>query len=540
MLAMTTSFLKGEYKDELRFFRVHKRDVYESQVAVTRGIGKYDVANGYAAIKVVDKVGFRKPVLIVVNTFEEYETGSSKPICAHSSLLFQPSPSVCVFEMGSLPELDTPSLSSRISTVVPATPRDNENGAFQLNYMDLLMKLHYIRPVYVFNSEAVQGFSISDLKKPMFPLLEHYFQVSGRIRRSESSGRPFIKCNDAGVRIAESHCDITLQEWFHQNGNSVEGLVHDHVLGPDLAFSPLVFVKFTWFKCGGLSVGLSWAHVLGDAFSAFNFISKWSQILAGQALPKSLHMPNLSKSQISPNSIIKNPPISIKRTNIVGEYWLATNDNDVAIHSFHITSTQLYHFVTDTLNQTNDTTNKVKTSYFEIISALFWKCIANIRDENSEPNVVTVCTSKSNREDNEFPTNGFLVLSKIEAKFSTGKCEISELVNLIIKNKIVENYEMEKLVEEDEGKEDFIVYGAQLTFVDLEEANIYDGVKLNGQGPIMANCTFRGVGDQGVVLVIPAPEDSNHGGNGRIVTVSMPRKELDQLRDKLREEWGIH
>ncbi|KAK7395751.1 hypothetical protein VNO78_16318 [Psophocarpus tetragonolobus] len=58
MLAMTTSFLKGDYQDELRFFRVHKSDVYESQVAVTKGIGKYDVANGYAEIKVVDKVGF--------------------------------------------------------------------------------------------------------------------------------------------------------------------------------------------------------------------------------------------------------------------------------------------------------------------------------------------------------------------------------------------------------------------------------------------------------------------------------------------------
>ncbi|KAJ1428333.1 Transferase [Sesbania bispinosa] len=144
--------------------------------------------------------------------------------------------------MGSLPNLETPPLSSRISTVVPATPQDKENGAYQLNYMDLLMKLHYIRPVYFFNSESVQGLSISDLKKPMFPLLDPYFHVSSQIRRSES-GRPYIKCNDAGVRIAESHCDRTLGEWLDENGYSAEGLVHDHVLGPDLAFSPLVFVK---------------------------------------------------------------------------------------------------------------------------------------------------------------------------------------------------------------------------------------------------------------------------------------------------------
>lgn len=145
--------------------------------------------------------------------------------------------------MGSLPNMEeNPPLSSRISTVVPATPRGDENGAYHLGYMDLLMKLHYIRAVYLFSSEAAQGLSTHDLKKPMFPLLDPYSCLSGRIRISES-GRPFIKCNDAGVRINESHCDKTLQEWFPQNGYSVEDLVHDHVLGPDLGFSPLVFVK---------------------------------------------------------------------------------------------------------------------------------------------------------------------------------------------------------------------------------------------------------------------------------------------------------
>ncbi|PNX81219.1 omega-hydroxypalmitate O-feruloyl transferase-like protein, partial [Trifolium pratense] len=79
--------------------------------------------------------------------------------------------------MGSLPNLESPLQTSRISTVVPATPR---------------------------------------------------------VRVSES-GRAFIKCNDAGVRIVESHCDKTVGEWLDENEYSLDGLVHDHVLGPDLA-----------------------------------------------------------------------------------------------------------------------------------------------------------------------------------------------------------------------------------------------------------------------------------------------------------------
>lgn len=288
-------------------------------------------------------------------------------------------------------------------------------------------------------------------------------------------------------------------------------------------------------------MGLSWAHILGDAFSAFNFIIKWSQTLAGEAPPKSLHMPILSKPQIFlPNSVSDQNPFSIKRATIIGEYWLASNDSDVATHSFHITSKQLHHLVT---NQTNIDTTKTnnKTSYFEVISALVWKCLAQIREELG-PRVVTICTSVTNRAENEFPSNYGLLLSRIEADFPAGESDISELARLIGEKKLNENRVLEKLVEESEqGKEDYIVYGANLTFVDLEEADFY-GVKMNGKKPIMANCSFRGVGDQGVVLVLPAPEDNDLGdGNGRIITVSLPaEKELDQLKDKLGREWGIH
>ncbi|XP_020237445.2 dirigent protein 18 [Cajanus cajan] len=58
MVAITASFLKGEFQDDgLRLFGVYKSDVFESHVAVIGGSGKYYGANGYAAVKVVDKVG---------------------------------------------------------------------------------------------------------------------------------------------------------------------------------------------------------------------------------------------------------------------------------------------------------------------------------------------------------------------------------------------------------------------------------------------------------------------------------------------------
>jgi len=146
--------------------------------------------------------------------------------------------------MSSLTSLETPQQSSRITSVYPLTPTGEgaEIVAYNLNHMDLLMKLHYIRTIYLFNSEAMQNLSLCDLKTPIYALLDSCSHVSGRIRILESE-RPFIKCNDAGVRVAETQCHKTLREWFDEKEYTVEGLVPDHVLGPDLAFSPLVFVK---------------------------------------------------------------------------------------------------------------------------------------------------------------------------------------------------------------------------------------------------------------------------------------------------------
>lgn len=297
--------------------------------------------------------------------------------------------------------------------------------------------------------------------------------------------------------------------------------------------------QFTRFQCGGLTVGLSWAHVLGDAFSAVDFITLWSKIIAGHVPPKSLHVPTHHSSKPHhqhhhlPPSHSENP-ISVKKTINVGEHWLAATQKNVETYSFCVTAKQLQHLVTTTSIINTD------ASYFELLSAIVWKSLCLARGDDLGINAVTICTSESRRGEDEIPVNG-LVFSKVEAEFAVvARSDVTELAKLIAEKKMVENEAMEKLAEEDEGKEDFIVYGASLTFVDLEKARVYD-VKLNGRKPVLANCTFHGVGDEGVVVVLPAPEeDGGDGdGNGRMITVTMPRKELQHLKNELQTEWGI-
>ncbi|OMO50774.1 Transferase [Corchorus capsularis] len=426
--------------------------------------------------------------------------------------------------------LESPVISGqRLSSVVPAKVT-GENKDFELTNMDLAMKLHYIKGVYFFPSEAIRGLSIHDLKEPMFRLLELYFTASGRIRRSSETGRPFIKCNDGGVRIVEAQCEnLTIDEWLATSFHSLDHLLaHDQVLGPDLGFSPLVFLQFTWFKCGGISIGLSWAHILGDAFSASAFINLWGQIMSGQVPSKSL---KLHKSEF-PTSF-SGKPFSLKKVDPVGDHWLTANNCNMQTQTFHVTADQLHHIVSNTHDPSQTANN---FSHFHILSAMIWQSLSKIRGD-SGPRIVTICsnTNPADRE-NQMPSNG-MMLTTVEADFSVSKGEIAELAKLIAEKRVPENGLIEKLFDgDDQQGSDFIVYGANLTFVDLEEADLY-GLEIKGKKPIFVNYTINGVADEGTVLIQSGPKIE--GGNGKILTITLPEDQIEMLKNILENDWNI-
>lgn len=118
-----------------------------------------------------------------------------------------------------------------------------QDVVYEPNDMDLAMKLHYLRGIYYFPSQAFEGLTIRKIKEPLFTWLNYFPITCGRFRRSES-GRPSIKCNDCGVRFVEAQCDKSLDEWLETKDAALEKLlVPDKIIGPELAFSPLVFLQ---------------------------------------------------------------------------------------------------------------------------------------------------------------------------------------------------------------------------------------------------------------------------------------------------------
>ncbi|KAK9165671.1 hypothetical protein Scep_000862 [Stephania cephalantha] len=415
----------------------------------------------------------------------------------------------------------------KYSSVVPAKVT-GEKVVRNLSNLDLAMKLHYLRGVYFFNRSAVEGLDIYKLKEPMFKWLEIFNVTSGRIRRDEESGRPFIRCNDGGVRIVEAQCDKTLDECIElmsRDGHSFDlygSLVPNQVLGPDLHFSPLVFVQFTWFKCGGISVGLSWSHILGDAYSSSKFINAWAQVLAGNHPTKPILNPTAPNS---PTKTAPAEPLSLKQVPSVGDHWVAPNPPNLRHLTLQITPTHLAHMTHALSSASNQ-----EISPFEAISAIIWQCLGKIRAGSTcDPKFVTVIKNKSLERANATLGN----TQSVSVVKGESYSEAGELAEVLVNEAVEETVMVGETVGRDKGVSDFVVYGANLTFVEAEEAEVY-GLELNGHRPVFASYAVDGAGDKGVVVVLPGRESG-----GRVVSVLLPESEVSALKMELKKRWGI-
>ncbi|XP_009602892.1 protein ECERIFERUM 26-like [Nicotiana tomentosiformis] len=416
----------------------------------------------------------------------------------------------------------------KFSSVGPANVT-GQDVVYEPSNIDLAMKLHYLRGIYYFNSQAFQDVTIYKVKEPIFSWFSHFYMTAGRFRRAES-GRPYIKCNDCGARFIEAQCDKTLEEWLEMKDASLEKLlVSNQVLGPELTFSPPILIQHTKFKCGGIALGLSWAHVLGDVFSATEFINFLGKVVGGfqPARPNNLaHLLTKANPTQTLQKIVEDP-LSIKRVGPVEDHWIANNSCKMESFSFYITASKLGHLQSRTEIQ----------GPFESLCAIIWQSISRIRD-GPEPKVVTICKKSEEKKEGPVGNNQFIGVVKVD--HSIREANPSELARLI-KNEIIdERLKIDEAIEKDHGVSDVVVYGANLTFVNVEGADLY-GFDWEGHKPTNVSYLVDGVGDAGAVVVLPAgPNDSSKDGDeGRVVTMTLPEDEIMKLKYELNKEWSI-
>ncbi|KAL9268275.1 ECERIFERUM 26-like protein [Drosera capensis] len=432
---------------------------------------------------------------------------------------------------------------TRFTTATTATTT-GDGKVHELTAMDLAFKFHHIKGLYFFNNIHLEIFKMKELTCQW---LMSYATTCGRIRVPEA-GRPFIKLNDSGIRYIEAQASTTIDEWFSMGGSDHQNkLVPDHAEGFELSYTPLVLLQITRFKCGGMSIGLSWAHVLGDMFSAISFMNSMGPSLQGN-YSSTLHLDTPSRPSPRCSRSVAKKPVSLKSADPNNNSWTLPTTHKMATHTFHLKSDQLVKLYSSTIH-TQSSEDHNRSTYirpFELISAVLWKCIARIREDQNGLKAVTLCTSKTNSKDREktIPYNG-LEVDIASVDFSVSEADIMKLASALVEEKVEENGMIEEMVEEamaEQGKCDCIVYGANLTFINMEGANVY-GFVVQGQKPIFARYSIGYVDEGGAILVGDGPEIINEGinnnKNGRIVIAILPENEVEQLKNMLKLGYEI-
>nr|GEX77988.1 protein eceriferum 26-like [Tanacetum cinerariifolium] len=424
---------------------------------------------------------------------------------------------------------ESPIYDVKISTVGPGYV-SGQGAVQELNGMDLAMKLHYIRNVYYFRRPALEGLTIINIKETMFYWLNHAYIPCGRFRKSDS-GRPSIKCNDCGVRLIEAKCKMSLDEWLQSKDD--EGhklLVPNQVLGPDLPYSPLVLMQLTKFECGGTSVGISWAHVLGDVFSAVGFTNLWGLATSKKypAQPLRMAHPN---NEAHESKVPAKDLVAIKRVGPVGDHWVATNDMKMETYSFYVSKPDLVRVQSKICGDKDHQ----QIPPFESICTLVWQSVAKVK-HGSELNVITICKNKSAKRSFEgVITNKAQTIKVVKTDSSVKESSLMELGLLIINQDVDERNKIEEALEGDNELPDFLVYGANLTFVDLSDVPLYE-LDIRGHRPVYVNCAINSIGAEGVVLVYPARKNDS---DGMTVSITLPENHISELKSVLKKEWSL-
>ncbi|EEF26888.1 transferase, putative [Ricinus communis] len=289
-------------------------------------------------------------------------------------------------------------------------------------------------------------------------------------------------------------------------------------------------LQFTDFKCGGMSVGLSWAHILGDPFSASECINTWGLFLSGLKSNGPLQIMKKSPERPEKSENVRAAVLALKRVEPVGDLWVTANNCKMETFSGYLTAVQISHLLSNIWGQSS----VEEVPLFESLCATMWQCIAKVRDGH-EPRRVTVC-----KKDPDYPESGILsngqIISTVETDSPVADSNLRKLAILLGDRATDKKKQIGEIVEKDNGVLDYIVYGANLTFLNLEEANIY-GLEWKGNKPIFVHYSIQGVGDEGAVIVLPWPEDDGkRGDTGRVVTVILPEKEMIELKSELKEK----
>ncbi|KAL5574437.1 hypothetical protein UlMin_016136 [Ulmus minor] len=241
--------------------------------------------------------------------------------------------------------------------------------------LDLVVPSMHTPSVYFYRPNGAQNFfDPTVLKNALSRALVPFYPMAGRLRRDDD-GRIEIDCNGEGVLLVEAETDSVVDD-FGDFAPTMElrRLIPsvDYSLG--ISSYPLLVLQFTYFKCGGVSLGVGMQHHVADGFAGLHFVNSWSDMARGLdlTLPPFIDR-TLLRARDPPQPAFQHveyhPAPAMKTPQ-------ETNAEGAAVAMFKITREQLNALKA----KSQEGGNTVKYSSYEMLSGHVWRSTCKARE----------------------------------------------------------------------------------------------------------------------------------------------------------------
>nr|XP_043607331.1 shikimate O-hydroxycinnamoyltransferase-like [Erigeron canadensis] len=154
--------------------------------------------------------------------------------------------------------------------------------------LDLLVSEYHTQTVFFYGRPNAASdnnfFDTKVMKDALSKVLVAFYPMGGRFKKDEN-GRIEIDCQGQGVLFVEAECSCLLDDFgdFAPRGEFVKLIpMIDYSLG--IESYPILVLQVTYFKCGGVSLGVGMHHRVVDGMSALHFINSWADMARGLEL----------------------------------------------------------------------------------------------------------------------------------------------------------------------------------------------------------------------------------------------------------------
>ncbi|GMN36304.1 hypothetical protein TIFTF001_005923 [Ficus carica] len=246
--------------------------------------------------------------------------------------------------------------------------------------LDLVVPSMHTPSVYFYRpTGAANFFDAAVMKAALSKALVPFYPMAGRLRRDDD-GRIEIDCNAHGVLFVEADTSSVIDDFGDFAPTpELRRLIPAVDYSAGISSYPLLVLQVTYFKCGGVSLGVGMQHHAADGFSGLHFVNTWSDMARGLDLtiPPFIDR-TLLRARDPPRPAFEHieykPAPSMKNT--PQQTTDSQPSTETAVAMFKMTREQL-----NTLKaKTKENGNTINYSSYEMLSGHVWRCVCKARD----------------------------------------------------------------------------------------------------------------------------------------------------------------